>query len=288
MKPKEFFTKRGEQAKIKDEAYAKFVETLDKSDIEIPDEVDKLLEKHFMTPERAKADKEIIGTARAQVYNIVDELIDDILPEVEKIDKILAVDISNEKDTLSKIKKLKPTLEKIATKANSANSEDSEKIKVYQEEQKNLLKKINEINTENEKKFSKMTNDFEEQKKTLILDHALKHRISQIEYAEEHKQLRGAIDKVIFSALKEENHLSLNESGDFQVSILENGVPKPKFNGNTQVTFDQVLEEKVKPYVKKNNSGAREQPKETPKHNQPPSNTGGTLQDIRRQQYGGG
>lgn len=287
MKAIDFFTKRFKQGKIEDDATTKFLATLP-AEMEIPDDIDKSLERVFMTADRAKADKDIIGAARAQVYNIIDEIMStDIYPNLEKVDKTAVVDLSNDKDTLSKLKKLGPVLDKVSIKANGSDS--TEKLKEYEKEQEKLLKRIADMNVDFTKKEGDQKKTFEEEKKTLLLDHALKQRLGKVDYAEEHKELRGAIDDVIFAALKKENHLSLNESGEFVVSIMENGIPKPKFNGNTQVTFDQVLEEKVKPYVKKNNSsdGKKEKQKETPKHITQPAGTGLTLAEMRRQQAGG-
>lgn len=283
MKLKEFFTKRGQQGKITDEAFTKYLETI--PDVDVPDEIDKVLEKAFMTTERALADSTIIGKARAEAYNAMDDRIAKIMQSVEKIDKTLVVDISNDKDTLAKISKLGPVLDKIAVKANGG--EVVEQVKELEKQKGELLERIKVINSEKDETVNELKKGFESEKKSIILDHALTQKISQIEFADEHKELRGAIVDIALAKLKKDNHLSLDESGNIQVSTLENGVPKPKFNGNTQVTFEQVLEDTVKPYVKKNNTGGKEKPKETPKHTPTPSSTGDTVVDRRRAAYGG-
>jgi hypothetical protein len=281
MKLKDFFSKRGTQAKIEDEAFKKFIETV--PDFEVPEEIDATLETHFMTADKAITDKAIMNKARAEVYNIVDERITAVIPEIKKIDGGLVVDIETERDTLKKLTKLGQAVGKASEKLKTAGGQESEKIEEYKKEQEKLLKRISDNQSEWTTKETELKKNFDDEKKTLILDHALKQKIAKIEYADEHKELRGAIDDVVFHSLKKDNHLSLNESGDFVVSIMENGIPKPKFNGNTQVTFDQVLEEKVKPYVKKNNGGGKD--KETPKHKKEvPPTTGLTLAQQRAAQ----
>lgn len=278
MKLKEFFTQKGEQGKFKDDEYQKFIETL--PDFEVPDEVTSKIEENFMTVERAKADKKVMGAARAEAYSIMDERIEGILPLIEKIDKTLVIEIAGEKDTLKKISKLGPALEKISTKASGAS--DTEKEKEYQKNIKEATDRYNTLQAEHEKNTSKLKSDFEEEKKSLNLEYVLRDKINKIEFADEHKPLRGAIQKLIISDLKDNNHLSLDESGEIVVSVLENGVPKPKFEGNTQVVFSKVLEEKARPYVKRNNVDTKEKPDPTKQQRQQtPSEGKKTLRQIQ-------
>jgi hypothetical protein len=282
MKLKEFFQKRATQAKITDEAFTKFLETA--ADAEIPDEIDTLMEAHFMTPDRAQADKSIMAKARYEVYTVVDERMRAIISEVAKIDPALAVEADAETDTLKRLTKLAPALSKAYDKAKTTNLQESDKIKEYEKQTKELLSKITAINEDHEKEKTSMSTKFESDKKSILLEHAVRGKINGIELADEHKPLRDAIGKVIMTDIMGGNHLSLDDSGQVIVSVLENGVPKPKFNGNTQVTFDSVLEEKAKPYIKRNNAGGDgkqpQQRQDPPKHQQPPGKP--TLKDMQR------
>lgn len=253
MKVKEFFQKRATQAKLSDEAFTKFMESV--PDFEIPDEIDAILETSFMTLDRALSDKTIMAKARHEVYHAVDERLRPIISEVAKIDPSAGPEADAEKDTLKRITNLAALISKGYDKAKSVNLQESEKIKEYEKQKTELLAKITSINEEHEKEKTSMSAKFESDKNSILLEHAIRGKINAIELADEHKPLRDAIGKVILTDIMGSNHLSLNESGDILVSTLENGVPKPKFNGNTQVTFDSVLEEKAKPYIKRNNGG---------------------------------
>jgi hypothetical protein len=281
MKLKEFFTKRGTQGKITDEAYTKFLETI--QDSEIPDEIDGLLEEKFMTAERASTDSKIMGKARADVYSIVDERIKGILPAIEKVDKTLVIDIDAEKDTLKKISKLGPALDKVASKA--SNSEETEKVKELEKQKTDLLGKIKTLNDEKENEVKTLRDTFENEKKSIHLDIAMGQEFDKIDLAPEHKELSGAIKKIVLADLKAQSFYSLGESGQIDVSILENGVPKPKFKGNTQVTFKEELEEKVKPYIKRSTAGDVKTKPEPTRHNSQPSTTGMTLKEMRAAEY---
>lgn len=289
MKLKDFLSKRATQAKITDEAFTKFLETA--PDIEIPDEVDGLLENHFMTIDRALADKGVMAKARYEVYTAVDERLRPIVSEVAKIDPALAVEADEEKDTLRRLTKLAPALGKAYDKAKSTNVQETEKIKEYEKQQKDLLEKISLINKEREEEKTTLSQKFESEKKSILLEHAVRGKINSIEFADEHKPLRGAIEKILMTEVMSTNHLSVDESGNIVVSVLENGVPKPKFNGNTQVTFESVLEEKAAPYIKRNNAGG-EGPKQQQQQQRQPSNqqipSGGlTLKEMQRQANAG-
>ena len=159
MKAKDFFTKRATQAKITDEAFTKFIEGL--ADQEIPDEIDALLETHFMTSDRAQADKGIMSKARYEVYTAVDERLRAIISEVAKIDPEIARESDEEKDTLRRLTKLAPALTKAYDKAKSTNVQETEKIKEYEKQQKDLLEKINAINKERETERTELSQKFE-------------------------------------------------------------------------------------------------------------------------------
>lgn len=286
MKVNEFFSKRQNQAKIDNEAFKKFLESLEKVELDVPDEIDKILEEAFLTRERATSDKGIMGKARAEAYDAMDERITQIIPLIKSLDGNLVVDIETEKDTLRKITKLGAALGKASEKFKAAGGQDSDKAKEYEKQINDLLEKIKVINQERETEKTSLTQQFETEKKDLLLNYALRDKINSVEFAEEHKPLRDSLTRVILEDVKKDSHLSLNESGQIVVSVLENGVPKPKFNGNSQVTFESVLEEKVKPYIKRNNAngdgkGQQQQQRQQPPRQDPPSGKL-TLKEMQR------
>jgi hypothetical protein len=293
MKVKEFFSKREKQAKIDNEAFKKFMESLDKVELEIPDDVEALLEEAFLTRERAGSDSKIMGKARAEAYDAMDERITKMIPLIKSIDGNLVIDIETEKDTLRKITKLGEALGKASDKFKSAGGQDTEKVKEYEKQVNDLLEKIKVINQERETEKTSIAEKFDNEKKDLVLNYALRDKINSIEFADEHKPLRDSLTRVILEDVKKDSHLSLNESGQIVVSVLENGVPKPKFNGNSPVTFESVLEEKTKPYIKRNNAGGNGNgggnppaPRPEPPRQQPHSG-GLTLKEMQRQASAG-
>jgi hypothetical protein len=292
MKVKDFFSKRATQAKITDERITKFLEAIASTDLEIPDEIDSLLEEHFLTRERAASDSKIVGKARAEAYDAMDERITQIIPLVKALDANLVVDVETEKDTLRKITKLGAALGKASEKFKSAGAGDSEKVKEYEKQVSELLEKIKTVNTERETEKTSLIQQFEGEKKDLHLNYVIRDKVNAIEFAEEHKPLRESLTRLIVEDLKKDSHLSLNDSGQIVVSVLENGVPKPKFNGNNQVTFESVLEEKAKPYIKRNNSGGdgkqQQQRQQEPPRQQPTPGSGKlTLREMQAQASAG-
>ena len=284
MKVKDFFTKRGKQGNITDEEFTKFLEALDKVELEVPDKVDTLLEEQFLTRDRINSDPKIVGKLRAEAYDAMDDRITAVMQEIKKIDGNLVIDIETEKDTLKKITKLGLAVGKVADKAKGAGAEEGEKLKEKDKQIAEYLEKIKSINTEREAEKATLTQQFEAKEKDIVLNYALRDKINSIEFADEHKSIREAITKVVLTDLREGNHLSLNESGQIVVSTLENGVPKPKFNGNSQVTFESVLEEKVKPYIKRNNAdpSGKDKPPVPPRQPQTPPSGKMTLREMQQ------
>jgi hypothetical protein len=248
------------------------------------------MEDNFLTRERVTSDPKLVGKIRAESYNAMDDRIKLLLPEVEKFDKYLVQEIDAEKDTLKKINKLGAGLTKINERLSSSGQKEDEKIKGLETQITDYLDKIKTINQERETEKVTLSNQFEEKEKDIILNYALRDKINSVEFADEHKPIREAITKVVLAELRDKNHLSLNEGGQIVVSTIENGVPKPKFNGNSQVSFEEVLEEKVKPYVKKNTggdgNGGGTPPKTPPKQQQQQQSARPTLRDLQGQAAG--
>jgi hypothetical protein len=268
MKWKDFLIKRGEQGKFsKNESFAKYLETV--PDFDVPDDIDKLIEENFLTIDRAKADPKIIGAARAEAYSIMDERLAAIMPAIERIDKTLVVDLAGEKDTLKKISKLGPVLDKVAEKAKSGEFQETEKVKELETQKKDLLDRLAKEQETGKTTIETMRKESAEREKNILLDFTLKNRIAKIDFADEFKDKRESLDKLILTELKGD-YIYLNESGQPEIGIYENGTVKPKFieGTNTQATFEKVLEEKVKPFVKRNDANPGGKPKETPKHQQ--------------------
>lgn len=260
MKSKDLFKKLKDQGKIANDDYDKFVESV--PEFEVPDTVFASIEDNFLTRERATADPKIVGKIRAEVFDAVDENLKGILPV---LDVFSASEIDKETDTFKKLKLFKKAIPDTIDKAKKANPDEAEKVKELNKQNAELLEKIAKINSEKEVEKTNLQKGFEEEKKSILLDWSLRDKLSKFTLADEHKDLREAITTLILTDVKGKEKLTLDEKG--QIVVIEeivNGVPKPKFKGNDQVTIDELLAEKVKPYLKRNN--ADEKPKPEPGH----------------------
>lgn len=83
--------------------------------------------------------------------------------------------------------------------------------------------------------------------------------------AEAFEEIRPNITEVIMSKIRSSNSLKLGEKDGRPIIQVQDENGKPKFNGNTPVTVDSLLEEAYKPYLKKSetDAGRRENPKTT-------------------------
>lgn len=249
MKSKEYFTKLKEQGKIDSEEYTKFIDTV--PEYEIPETVYAAISDSFLTRERALSDPKIGGKIRSEVYDGVDAQIVDLLPVLDVFD---AEKINSEKDTKTRIKLLKTAIENKVEKVKKANPSKEEEVKELNKNNADLIEKIKTINAEREKERLDLQKKYDEEKGQILLDMALKTKVSKFEFAPEHAKLKDTITNVLLLDLKQKNKLSVDESGNIKVQEIVNGVAKDKFNGNDPVTIEKLLEEGVSPYLKRNNA----------------------------------
>lgn len=256
MKSKDFYSKLKEQGKIDSEDYTKFTETV--PEYEIPDLVFNAIQDNFLTRERALSDPKIGGKIRAEVYDGVDAQITALLPDLDVFD---AEKISNEKDTKSKIRLVQEAIKNKVEKVKKSNPSKEEEVKELNKQNSELVEKIKAINLERETEKNQLLKKFETEKGEMILDSALKNKVSKFEFAPEHSKLKDTITNVLLLDLKQKNVLSVDESGNIKVQEIVNGVAKDRFNGNDPVTIDKLLEEGVSPYLKRNNADDKTEPK---------------------------
>lgn len=249
MKSKEYFTKLKEQGKIDSEEYTKFIDTV--PEYEIPETVYAAISDSFLTRERALSDPKIGGKIRSEVYDGVDAQIVDLLPVLDVFD---AEKINSEKDTKTRIKLLKTAIENKVEKVKKANPSKEEEVKELNKNNADLIEKIKTINAERERERLDLQKKYDEEKGQILLDMALKTKVSKFEFAPEHAKLKDTITNVLLLDLKQKNKLSVDESGNIKVQEIVNGVAKDKFNGNDPVTIEKLLEEGVSPYLKRNNA----------------------------------
>lgn len=251
MKAKDWFLKKNTQAKIKNEDFDKFLEGI-KEDQEIPDVWVNLFDENFLTRDRAAADFEISKKIKAESLNGVDEKFKAILPLLDATDREA---LEKEINTYKKVESLPGAFQRVLDKLKTANPSNDEKIKEYEKTVSELAGKIKTINSERETEKTTLQKQFEEREKTMRVDWALQNKFGEFTFADEFSKPedKKAIIELMMTKVKSGNTLALDDKGQILVQETVNGVAKPKYNGNDQVTIDSLLAEPLKPFLKKNN-----------------------------------
>lgn len=247
MKSTDYFKKLQEQGKITSEDFVKFIPTV--PEFEIPDAAFAAIEESFLTRERALADPKIGGKIRAEVYDGVDQNIAKILPTLDVFD---ANEIANEKDTHKKLKLLNDGIAKKIEKVAKDKPNQEEQVKELNKTVAELTERIKAGNTERENERLELAKKFDSEKGQILLDYSLKDKINKFTIADQHLPLKESITNIILTDLKSKHTLSVQD-GQIQVQEIVNGVAKPLFNGNDPVTVEKLLEDRIQPYLKRNN-----------------------------------
>jgi hypothetical protein len=261
MKLKDYFSALKSQAKITDEAYDSFLNS-DIPDYEIPDAAKAVIEKNFMTLDRAATDPAVVKRAKAEFYNAIDANISDLLGELSTFDKHA---IDNEKDTHRKLKMLGEAQKKRYEDLKKVTPEDTKKHEELQRAVQDLTarldneKKITEKAVKEAKEeVAKMQQDFVKKEKSVRVKADLIAKLNGIEFAKEIAEnpvrKNDAMNSIMTRILN--NEIDYDSSGNMIVHDgIVDGVPKPKFypGTNDQVTVEKLLETETSHYIKKSN-----------------------------------
>lgn len=261
-KLKDFLTKLKEQGKINNQDYDAYLGIV--ADVELPDAVTKAIEDNFFTMERAAAHKDIHGRIKREVLDPVDNelsaLFDGSLKEF--LDPMAEGELKKEANTYNKLKLLSKLVpDAIAKSKVKPGTDEDTKKKIADLEANN--RELIEKNSTAEKTYNEQLAAYkktaEKELHDFKLDTELQMMGNKFTLAEAYDQNRKAISKVILSEIKASNSLKLGEKDGqpfIEVFDLEG---KTRFNGNTAVTIDSLLEEKYKPFLKQSNgSGGQE------------------------------
>lgn len=258
-KLKDFYAKLKEQGKIDNPEYEKFLNTV--ADGEIPDEVVRAIEEKFFTFERAAAHKDIHGKIKREVLDPVDNELKDLFEGQLKpyIDPSLEEELRQDGNSYKKLKLMKKLIPEIIEKVKAKPAVDEDTKRKLAEAERNVQELTQQFATakkEYNDQFAAEKTKFETQLHDFKLDSELQTRGNKFTLAEAYEQNRQAITKVLMSDIKASNVLKLGEqNGQAIIQILdEHG--KPKFDGNTPITIDSLLEEKYKPFLKQSSSGS--------------------------------
>jgi len=281
MKGKEYFQKLIEQGKLESEDVKKFLDTV--PDFEMPDVVFAEIEGNFLTRDRAYADSKVRARLRTEVFDAFEKNFEKIYA---LIDADTLMDIKQERDSFKKIDMMVSGLNKSIDSAKHGKIDQTEALKALEKTRDELLGKIKTINTEREEEKTKLIEDFAKKEEESTIQHSLISGLSKFELGKEHTALKDSIFSFIITDLKANNALKIDKTNG-QIGVF-NADGSPKFEGNTQVTIDKLLEAKISPYVKRNNGGEPPVPptpgsKGDPQRRTPPTDPNAMTLAQRRQ-----
>lgn len=273
MKQKDFFSQLVRQGNITEAEATKFIETL--TDVEIPDAFVKAHENSFMTMDRAAAHKDIHGKIKREVLDPVDNDLVKIYETIKEYgDGNLDNLIKSEQNTYNKLKAIEKILPDVIKKAKGAPQTDEETKKKLTAAEKTIQEfgdKFSTAEKDYNTRLSEAENKFNAQLSDYKLNSELEKLTNKYTLAEAFEKTRGAISKVTLAELRNSNKLKLGEKDGQHSIIVLDDEGKPKFNGNSPVTIDALLDEAYKPFLKKSESGPPRDPKTTVPVTTPPN-----------------
>jgi hypothetical protein len=257
MKYKDFLTKLKENGKINQAEFLAAIESA--PDAEFPDKAFEAFENSFLTLDRATSHPEVNTKLRAELLDPVDRDIHKLLEFdlKEYFDHTKINELKGEKSTYKKLSALGPALSEVIKKVKAAPATDEEtkkKLVASEATVQELLAKIEGINSEYSNKEKTIQSEFEKKLHDYKLDGELEKMANSFKFADKYseEELRD-LTKIKLDKIKGEHSLSLVETdGQRAINVLDKD-GKPKFNGNSAVTINNLLEESLKPYLKVNN-----------------------------------
>lgn len=264
MKRKDFWKKLADQGKIDKEEYKAFMEA--EGEGEIPDAVFAAIEEKFMTIDRAAAHPEVSKKIKFETLNPLSRDLEKMLGVLGAIDPYEAREISKLTKQVGDREVPDVYKQSEAITAKLGKFFDKVKVAPNDEESKKQIEELKRINGEFTEKFTKfekekadeitkVRSESEKQFKDFKLNALLESKANSYTFADVYKDTRPVLTKALLGDLKSKHHLDFaTKEGEDVIGVfeLENGVPRPKFNGNTAVTLESLLDETFKPYLKTN------------------------------------
>lgn len=259
MKLKDFFTKLGKDGKI--ESSPEFKQAIDTApDWDFPDKAIEAFEASFLTIDRAATDKAVHSKLKREFLDPLDNDFKKILTVIDGVDKFKASEIDKITSTYEKSAALTAYLPELLTKikASPATDEDTKKdLKKAKDTVQELMTKIESINAETTEKEKHWQKQADEKINGYRLDTELEKLANSFKFgkAYETPEVRSVLTKGKLSELRASNTLALAEKdGQTVIQVLDKE-GKPRFNGNSPITVNQLLEDAFKPYIKASNAG---------------------------------
>lgn len=266
-KSKEFFSLLKEQGKIASPKFDELIEKL--PDFEIDAEAVAAFEEKFMTVSRATSHPEVTQQVRALALKPFNRDIEKIIATISEIDKPTAEKIQSlvqgsSPDTYKRMEVLSNSLGELFNKVKTTPGDDEELKKELKKKEHTIqeaLDKLSNVQKESNDREKALKTDFENKLHDFKLDGELEKLAGTFTLAEAYEKNRRETNEIILTAVKKSNLLKLgSKDGQTVVQVLdENG--EPRYNGNSPVTINQLLEEKYKPFLKQSNTEQTQQPK---------------------------
>jgi hypothetical protein len=273
MKSKEFFTLLKDQGKINN---PKFDELIEKSpEFDIDPEAIKSFEEVFMTPIRAASHPEVIKTVRYQSLMPINRDFEKIISAIGEYDKDTATTLqalvrdvggNKEGDTYRRMETLSNSLGDVLKKIKTAPAGGDEELKKELEKKEQMIKDFTDKFTNAEKSYKEQLTQKEGEFKNQLHEYKLNGELEKLSgnftLAEAFEKTRNKISEVILTSLKKSHSLKLDQKDGQPVIQVLDDQGAPKFNGNTPVTINSLLEEEYKPFLKQSNAdgGSHQEP----------------------------
>lgn len=258
MKYKDFLSKLKKDGKINNAKFDAVIESAPDTDFD--DEAVTAFESAFLTIDRAASDKAVHSKLKREFLDPLDNDFKKILTVIDGVDKFKSSEIDKLQSTYEKSAAITAYLPDLLNKikATPATDEETKKeLKKQKETVQELMAKIETINTEVATKEKHWQKEAEEKINGFRLENELEKLANGFKFgkAYEAEEVRKLLTKGKLGEIKAENALSLVEKdGQTVIQILDKE-GKPRFNGNSAITINQLLEEKFKPFIKANNAG---------------------------------
>lgn len=255
---KDFLAKLKKDGKITEPEFDALIEKAPEFDI--PDKAVQAFEASFLTIDRAAADKAVHGKLRREILDPIDNSLKEILTFVDGVDHFRASEIDKMASTYDKLKAINaaiPELYEKVKKAPAADEDTKKKLKTLEESKQELLDRIEKINSEYQNREKALQTDYQKKISDFQLNIELEKLANSFKFGKafEDESIRKDITKVKLDKLRASNALQLVDKDGQTVIQVNDGEGKPRFNGNSAVTIQQLLEEEFKPFIKASNAG---------------------------------
>lgn len=266
-KSKEFFSLLKEQGKISNPKFDELIEKI--PDFEIDQEAVSAFEDKFMTVSRATSHPEVTQQVRALALKPFNRDIEKIITTISEIDKSTADKIASlvqgsSPDTYKRMEVLSNSLGELFNKVKTTPGDDEELKKELKKKEATIqeaLDKLSNVQKEYTEREKSLKTDFENKLHDFKLDGELEKLAGTFTLAEAYEKNRRETNEIILTAIKKTHNLKLgSKDGQTVVQVLdENG--EPRYNGNSPVTINQLLEDRYKPFLKQSNADPDQKPK---------------------------